>query len=133
MTTRTKITLVALAAFLGGGVVGGAAGGYVAIHFTSRFFSDGWMLGNGVDTQAQVSILKNLRDGETQKAIEFLETTLDGKVIGLQISEENAERTNQAVAKAIQKAREYRAQHPRHTQYPEVDESVSKVLKQDAK
>ena len=133
MTNRTKLILVTLGAFLGGGIAGGVAGGYVAFYFTSHFFSDGWMLGNSVDTQTHVSVLKNLRDGETKKAIEFLETTLDGKIVSLQTSEENAQRTNEAIAKAIQMARDYRAKYPRHTQYPEVDEMVSKVLNQNAK
>ena len=133
MTHQTKLILVTLGAFLGGGIVGGVAGGYAAIYFTSHFFSDGWMLGNSVDTQTHVSILNNLRDGETQKAIELLETTLDGKIVSLQTSEENTQKTNEAVAKAIQMAREYRTKHPQHTQYPEVDEMVSKVLNQNAK
>lgn len=133
MTNRTKLILVVLGAFLGGGIAGGIAGGYVAIYFTSRFFTDGWMLGNSVDTQTHVSILQNLRAGETKKAIEFLETTLDGKIVSLQTSEKNAQRTNEAVAKAIQMAREYRAMHPRHTEYPEIDDMVSKVLNRDAK
>lgn len=133
MTNRTKLILVALGAFLGGGIAGGVAGSYVAIYFTSHFFTDGWMLGNSVDTQTHVSILENLRDGETKKAIEFLETNLDGKIVSLQTSEDNTQRTNDAVTKAIKMAREYRTKHPRRTQYPEVDEMVSKVLSQDAK
>jgi Fe-S-cluster formation regulator IscX/YfhJ len=133
LSGRTKLILVAVAAFLGGAVSVGIAGWYAATYFTSHFFADGWMLGNSVDAQIQVSILKNLRDGETKKAIELLETTLDEKIISLQTFDENAQSTNESVAKAIQIAREYRTKHPRSTQYPDVDKMVSKVLNQDAK
>ena len=129
MTNRARITLVALVAFLGGGV----GGGYVAVFFTSRFFSDGWMMGNGVDTQVQVRVLESLRTGEMEKATELLEVNLDGKIISLEISEENTEKTNRAVRKAIERAKEYRAKYHWHTKFPEIDEAVSKVLSQNAK
>ena len=128
MTPRTRIIFIAIAAFFGGGVVGGIAGGYVSISFTSRFFADNWMLGNSADTQSQVSVLQGLRDGKIEQATELLEATMDHKIIGLRLSEDHSERTNQAVRDAIQKAKDYRTKFPRHSRSTEIDQAVAKVL-----
>jgi len=133
MTNRSRIVLVALVAFLGGGIVGGMAGGYVAVFFTSRFFSDGWMMGNGVETRRLVRVLKNLRSGQIKEATESLELSLDGKIISLEISEQNTDKTNQAVRKAIGSAKEYRTKYPWRSKLPEIDEAVSNVLSQNPK
>lgn len=128
MTNRTKLILFVLGSLLVGAAAGGVTGSYVAIYFTSGYFSDGWMLGNSVDTQINISILKNLRNGDTEKAVEFLETTLDEKIISLQISDENTQWTNKSVSKAIRVAIEYRNEYPRHTENPDVDKMVSEAL-----
>jgi len=133
MTYRGKLILVAVVAFLAGGVGGGIAGGYVGIYFVSRFFADSTVLGQSNDTQTHVTVLQHLRDGNTTKATEHLETVLDGNIISLSPTEGLSERTNQAVAKSIQKAKEYRSQYPRRTQYPEVDKGVSEILGLNAK
>jgi uncharacterized membrane protein len=131
MTYRTQTILIALAAFLGGGIAGGVAGGYVAISFTSHFFADNSMLENGIDTQDYVSVLQSLRNGHIKEAAEHLEATMDHKIIGLRLSEENSARTNQAVREAIQKARDYRNKFPRHSGSKEIDQAISEALAQE--
>lgn len=81
----------------------------------------------------EFAILKNLRDVDTEKAIEFFEVTLDGKIVSIQICGENTQRTNEAVAKAIEIVSDYRNEHPRNSQNSEIDRMVTKVLNLNAK
>jgi hypothetical protein len=129
MTTRTRIILTALTALLVGAVVGGIASGYVVSKFTTVFFVDGWMLGKAVEVQTKVAVLQNIRDSQTEKATKLLETMLDADIMSLSTSIEYAEGTNLAVSRAIQKAKGYRSQYPRHTTSKEVDDFVNGVLK----
>ena len=128
MTSRTQFVIVAIIALLVGGVGGGLAGGYVAAYFVGGFMSDGMMLGNAVDTQMNVAVLRSIRDGETERATEMLETSLDGNILSLSSSAEYSDRTNEAVAKAIRNARGYRSDHPRKTDLPELDNAVAEIL-----
>jgi hypothetical protein len=128
MTPRTKTILIAGFTFLVGGIGGAVAGGYVAINFTGGFFADGFMLGQAVNAQTRVAVLRQLRMNEPQKAIELLETHLDGDIIGLRADDKYAPSTNESVKKAISRARDYRAEYPRKTGLPEVDAGVHDVL-----
>ena len=133
MTNRSRTLLIAILAFLGGGIVSGVTSGYVSIYFTTRFFTDGWMLGNVIDTEDHVKVLRVLREGKIEKAMESLEQSLNMKILGLLISDENTEKTNRAVSKAIQTVKEYRSKYPHSSKIPEVDEGIAKILEQNAK
>lgn len=133
MTNRTRTLLIALVSFLGGAIAGGVTSGYTSIYFTTRFFTDGWMLGNVIDTEDQIKVLRTLREGKIEKATEFLEDSLNTKILGLHLSDENTERTNRAIIKSVQTAREYRAKYPYSSRIPEIDEGIGKILQQNAK
>jgi hypothetical protein len=128
MTPLTKTVLIAGLAFLVGSIGGAVAGGSVAIYFTAGFFADGFMLGQAVNAQTKVAVLRQLRTNQPQKAIELLETHLDGDIIGLKVDNKYAPSTNDSVKKAISRARDYRVEYPRKTGLPEVDAGVRDVL-----
>lgn len=128
MSARIRTILIAFSALLVGALAGSVAGWYEATNFTARFFGDGWMLGKAVEVQTQVAVLKKIRNGQTAEATELLETHLDGNIMPLSNSKEYADRTNFAVAQAIQMARDYRSQYPRHTTFKDVDNAVNGVL-----
>jgi hypothetical protein len=133
MTNRTRTLLIVFASFLVGAIVSGVATGYASGYFITRFFTDSWMLGNVIDTEDHIKVLRTLREGKTEKAREFLEESLNTKILGLHLSDENSERTNRAVVKAIEAAREYRTKYPHSSRIPEVDEAMEKILQQSAK
>lgn len=128
MTPRIRTIVVAGVAFLLGGAGGIVAGVYVAIHFTSNFFADGFMAGQALETQVSVAVLRKLRANENQKAIDLLETRLDGYIIGLRTDRGYPDGTNESVRQAISRARDYRAEYPRKSGLPEADAAVNAVL-----
>lgn len=133
MKSRTWTIVIAALSFLGGGIVGGIAGGYVVIDFMSGFFTDGWMLGKGVNVQTEVAILTDVHEGHTAKGMELLETLLDEDIVSLSVSSRFTSETNEAVRKAIAKAREYRGKYPRHSGSPELDRMIAKKLHQNGR
>tara|TARA_R110002051_G_C8669527_1_gene490190 strand:- start:654 stop:1061 length:408 start_codon:yes stop_codon:yes gene_type:complete len=94
----------------------------------ANFFADGSMLINAVEAREHVYVLRLLRDGDTENAIEFLERNLDSKIVGLKESNNHTVRTNEAVLKGVEKAREYRIEHPRNTNIEMIDERVLNAL-----
>jgi len=112
-----------------GSLAGGVTGGYVASRFTARFFENGWMLGNAVEVQTKVAALQRLRNGETGEATDLLETLLDGDILPLRTSEVYAGRTNLAVTRAIQQAKDYRSKYPRSTGNEDLETAVDRVLR----
>ena len=85
------------------------------------------------DVQSQVLTLKHLRAGETDQAIEALETNMDDGLVMFDPAEPYSgisEETYSEVAKALKQCKEYRAVNPRKSDRPHVDEMVKNVLEQ---
>jgi hypothetical protein len=74
--------------------------------------------------------LKALRSGNTNEAIELLESRLDIQTIklrGLATSEPDTKK-RAAHLRALYRIREYRSKFPRKTDSPELDKSVAEAL-----
>ncbi len=120
MTNNGRKILTPALAFLLGGASSGLIFSILSDAETkviTNFFADGSMLINAVEAQEYVYVLRLLRDGDTENAIALLERNLDLKIVGLEESNNHTVRTNEAVLKGIEEAREYRIEHPR-TQIP---------------
>ncbi|TAK90407.1 MAG: hypothetical protein EPO06_09020 [Burkholderiaceae bacterium] len=128
MTFRMRTTLITLGVLFATAIASGVAGWHVGVDSAAGFFADGYMLRNTTDVRTQVAVLQSLRNGQTEKATELLEAYLDGNIIGLSTRNSFSNRTNAAVAEAIQKTKDYRSNYPRHTSIQEIDMGVDRVL-----
>lgn len=79
----------------------------------------------------KVAVLHRLRGGNTNSAIDVLETLLDGDLIGLQavLSSTPAAQRDPSYVKTLQRARDYRTKFPHSSEHPEVDAAISNAFR----
>jgi hypothetical protein len=76
-----------------------------------------------------ISALSYLQDGQQVKAVEFMESRLDGSLLTFITYERlRPEQRNEAGMRAIQVARDYRSKHPWQNSTPEIRDGVQRVL-----
>jgi hypothetical protein len=104
-------------------VIGGVVGWFTAAHS----FATATTLSEAGDSY---HTLKVLRSGNTNEAIELLESSLDDQTIALgQIaSSEPDAKKRAAYLRALTRIRSYRSAYPRKTDSPEIDKSVAAAL-----
>jgi hypothetical protein len=133
MAWKSRKTLIICGVFLFGLIVGGGVSFFVSSYFLSRFFQMGSNISKTVTIKQDVQLLEYLQENRTDKAKELVEMLLDGEVIYYIRGIPGSEDDRKAVTTALKKARDYRSQHPRSTQYPEIDKTVAKVLMETEK
>lgn len=125
MNIPNRTTVISLLlAFL----IGGIAGAYISYHVANQYSEDSSMLSLATNAELETSALRALRAKDTEGTFKLLEAILDSKIIFLRIDDSYSDLTNNAVRRAIQQAKDYRAQYPRKSDYPETDAKVIKVL-----
>lgn len=132
MTNRTKMVVWAIVSV----VVGVVAGGIIAANYTLSALSKfHWEMNTDVvqvmsvtEVNKDVALLYLLRKGDTQKAIDRLEISLDGHVIGLGFSPRTTAKTPDGVTKAKDRAKRYRSEFPHRATSSEIDNMVKAVL-----
>lgn len=124
-----KSKLILIVAVVAALVVGLFAGRYqTGRAWTSSFAS---FANTDASNQAHfwIRALTYLRDGQQDKATEFMEERLDGSLLAFIIYEQlPPEQRNQAGLRAIQTARDYRSKHPWQSATPEIRDGVQRVL-----
>jgi hypothetical protein len=127
--TISKGTVAALAAaFIAGAAAGAAGGGYLGVN---------WLLNNWVheqtfDIETYVEALRKLKAGQAAQAIDLLEQRLDADLLALEPDFGRVDgQTRGEMQAALRAARQYRAEHPRKTALPGLDESIRKVLEKN--
>lgn len=118
-------------AFLVGGVVGLAIGGYVASHLIVSYFGNNWLHEQADDIQSRIVILKHVRGGKQAQAVELLEAQLDDDMISIEPDKYINAQTIADINNAIREAKAYRSTHPRTSNRPHVDAMVNNVFAQD--
>ncbi|MBN1255801.1 MAG: hypothetical protein JXA50_11055 [Deltaproteobacteria bacterium] len=131
MTSRKKALAGLGLAFLVGGVIGLAIGGYVGMRLMVSFFGNNWLHEQAADVQTRIVILKHLRAAERNQAIELLEAQLDDDLISIEPDKYINDQTISDINNAIHEAREYRSNHPRASNRPHVDTMVKNVFSQE--
>jgi hypothetical protein len=102
-------------------------GGSGASQLTATYLVDRNIDKDARDMQRQVKALQQLRAGDLAAAIELLESRLDDNLVLLDPQkpyEGLSERTRSNIQQAINAAKDYRAQHPRSSSRPHVDDMV---------
>jgi hypothetical protein len=133
MAWKSRKTLIISGVFLLGVIMGGGVSFFASSYFLSRFFQMGSNISKAVTIKQDVQLLEYLQENKTDKAKELVEMLLDGEVIYYVRGIPGSEEDRKAVTTALKKARDYRSQHPRTTQYPEIDKAVAKVFTETEK
>ena len=124
--SKTRALILAVAAL----VIGGVIGGWGVFRFGVRFTSDLATSTMAAQATTTVRTLDCLRAGNTNGAIKLLESDLDGALIGLgaSIPDIPPSRHDPLYLKAVQLARDYRAKFPRTDNPPEVTEAITRTF-----
>jgi hypothetical protein len=134
MEKRSKSLLGFALVFFMGAIVGLVIGGYGGARYGMSFVLDECLYRDAGGVQSQVVILRHLRAGEIDQAIEVLEARLDDDLIIFDPDEPYTGISDQAISeinKAIQVSREYRSANPRKSNRPHVDTMVGNILRQE--
>ena len=137
MVSKLKFLIALVLAFLVGGVVGLAAGGCGGFRFGMSFILNNCIPKDAREVVSRVAILKQLRAGKRDQAIEALEAGLNDALIlfdpvtpypGLNGN------TTADIKKAISAAKEYRSAHPRQSKQRDMrDEMVRNLFSRENK
>ena len=131
MVSRRKSIAGLGLAFLVGGVVGLAIGGYGGFRWGRSGIIDKCLYKDAGAIQSHVVILKHLRTAQTTQAIELLESQLDDALILFAPWEPYPRLTNRTISamnKAIHESKEYRSARPRISNRPHVDKMVANLF-----
>lgn len=111
------------------GVAAGGVGGWYLGH---RFMLDAWVQEQAGDVKGHLDALRKLRSGNTDEAIEFLESRLDDDLVVLEPEGYRLqEQARTEMYAALRAAKQYRSEYPRKSRRGIVDEMVRNVLSQD--
>lgn len=118
MTTKQKMLLLIglTLAFAVGGITGAAVAGYRGYEAGKTLILNEALRRDAWDIRTRVAILRQLRTGQSDKAIEAIETGLDDVLIMLDPAtpfEELKVETRNDLRNAIGQAKTYRTEYPR--------------------
>ena len=116
MVSTRKVYVGIASAFLAGCAIGLAVGGHQGFRFGTSFIINEALTKDAREVEARIAILRHLRAGERDQAIEKLETGLADTLIGFDPAEPYNGLNGQTIAalkKAIDESKEYRSTHPR--------------------
>jgi len=126
--------LLGAAALFAGVAVGWPAGWYYGSSSGRNAILKEWIYNDAREVQAQVAVLRRLREKKAGEAIELIETRLDDQIVQFDPQEPFAmltARETGELRKAIGEAREYRAAFPRQSKRKFVDDMVRSVFSRD--
>lgn len=92
-----------------GAVAGIVLGGYLAFRFTSAFLMDGYHAALVANTKVSLEVLRDLRSGDSPKAIRSLEREMDANLSFLSASMGDAAKLRAAeIEEIVDQVSEYR-------------------------
>ena len=125
----SKATGVWCVVFFIAGAAGGVFGGF---YFGAEWLLNRWVAEQAGDIKGHIDVLKALRAGNTGQAIEMLEVLVDDDLVVLEPEGYRLHRgVRDEMYAALRAAQQYRADQPRKSKRPHVDEMVRNVLKRE--
>jgi len=114
--------------FLLGAGAGGISGGYLGFYV----LLNEWVQEQAGDVKGHLEALQKLRAGNTDEAIEFLESRLDDDLVVLEPEGYRLQaHVRTEMYAALRAAKQYRTEHPRKSRRGGVDEMVRNVLSRE--
>lgn len=115
-------------------ILGLVLGGYAASSFTGRFFLDAYYTELVAQLTIDVSVLKMLREGAVQGAIEKLDKRVDVNIISLGVPDvEMSNSTRSSMLKTLKMADEYRKDYHVRSRSDDTEKLVSAALARSLK
>jgi hypothetical protein len=130
---RQKIFLAA-AALVAGIAAGWPAGWYFGFSAGRNDILKEWVYNDAKDVQAQLAVLKALRQKNAPQAIELLETRLDDQLVQFNPQEPYSfltAREKTELRKTVLEAKDHRAAFPRESKRKFVDDMVHSLFARD--
>ncbi len=128
MATKKSFSIFIIIAFLVGGLVGAAIGGYFGVELTTAGFGNRWLNEQAHDIESRVANLKSIKQGRQKAALESMERELEDDLISIEPDHRIKQPTLDAINAAIKDAKEYRAQYPRTPSRPAIEKMVEAVF-----
>jgi hypothetical protein len=123
--SKSRAFLLAAAAF----VVGVAIAGYGASWIFGQTLFAASASGAIADATVTLSVLERLRAGESAGAVDVLEASLDGAIVGIGATiDAKPAAPHQKEWAVLERARRYRAKHPHNSEPPEIAAAVARAL-----
>ena len=111
------------------GVFGGYLGSRITEKRVEREFEDLFYRSIAAEMALRTAILRNIRNGETDKALRSMEALLDGNLITLSYyGDLPAERQRKEVFEALKRAKTYRTEYPSTASIDNVVKSINRAL-----
>ncbi len=129
MTSKKVVGIYIVISFFVGGLVGFVAGGYIGFELTTASFGNKWLDEQANDISSRITILKNVREGRHDEAVEVMERQLEDDLISIEPDRRIKERTLSSINGAIKNAKNYRMQYPRTSSRPSIEKMAEAVLK----
>ena len=130
---RDKL-LVGAAALLAGVAIGWLAGWYLGSTSGKNGILKEWIYNDAREAQAQVLVLRRLREKRAKEAIEVLEARLDDQLVQFDPQEPFSfltARERGELRKAIADAKDYRTAFPRESKRKFVDDMIRSLFSRD--
>jgi hypothetical protein len=127
--SRARIIVLAFCSLVAGFICGGLLVGF-AFGYYAKVTSAGMKAEPYTGAWQTLNVLKNLRNGDTQVAIESLEFQLDGNLVLLWGWNKDTPvgKRDPHLLKLLSDVRDYRSNYPRAKKYPEMEGPVTEVL-----
>ncbi len=132
MSVDRKYLLWFFVMFLAGSSVGFIIGAYAAGNFGMSLVLNSGLYRDALDLNQKIGALRQLRNGNSEAAIESLEASIDDTLASFDPVEPYEglnETTQSTIDSAINNAIEYRREFPRQSSRPQVDEMVERLFK----
>lgn len=131
MKSKKWLALLIFCALVLGGIGGGIAGVYVAAKLEGESRLVGLMNRYAAETKVGIVLLRRIRDGRVDEALNILEMELDANIVTLSsVKPAQYENGGDIVNGALKAAKGYRTQHPWSSGNPDMDKAVAQALSQ---
>ena len=131
MKSKKWLALVIFCALIVGGIGGGVAGVYLAANLEGESRMVALINRSVAETKVDIALLRRIRDGRVDEALNMLEMEVDANIVTLSSVElAKYEKGGDLAKGALRVAKEYRTQHPWSSGDPDMDKAVANSLSQ---
>jgi hypothetical protein len=123
---KSRLILLISGTLLLGIIIGAVGIGMLSVHLTNKFMG----FATASSAGQEVAVLRCIRTGDTNHAIELQEIHLDGDIVilGSLLGDVSPGHRDPTFIKTLERARDYRAKYPHKSDSPEGDALVAKAF-----
>jgi hypothetical protein len=131
MKSKKWLVILIFCALVLGGIGGGLAGFYVAAKFEGESRLIGLKSRSVADTKIGIALLRRIKDGKVDEALNLLEMELNANIVTLSsLRSSQYEDSGELVSGALKTAKEYRTKYQWSSGNADIDKAVAQALSQ---